>query len=256
MTDPVAIAHDFYRMLWDHRVIIGSIILAAIIAVGLWFLLRNVFIVLLPKKVAVRRAIKRVIQDARDAGSVTRQLWTTGDSARRVPEINWFHVIGAVPTSSAWLVAHRPRKGLFKMFRRHLTIIANHLVEDVHGDKLVVRALSISQHGPVRWPNDDLNDKEMRDKWTPLLLNEEEKASGATPPMSELAGRIHHWYLRTFGLLVVAQQGVEALDDTMLNWTVAMSHNFQQAPARIEELVQPIPNDPSDPARESVPRGP
>ena len=250
MIDPIATMHDTWMSVWDHKGLILAIVGAGLVLMLAFFVLRSAFVTVNPQRVAVQRAVKRLKKDAHRTPFVPKVLKTRGTTDRRIGPARIARILGGSPTSSVWLVLLRPSSGLFRWFQEDLLLVARHLVEDADSDTLELRAISISHHGLVQWPNDDLSDPRVRAAWEGLLRNKNETKVAD----DVLQSRINHWYIRWLGHQVNTQVAIDVLDLIMDNLSASMARDFARRPQATHEIVPATIDNPADPTNESVPR--
>jgi hypothetical protein len=213
------------------RLLISLLAVVALVIGAIW-LLRKVFEALNPKRESdVWRALKAWKRAAHAARDVTlpRELRTSGNA--RVEERLWGRVRGLTNTSTHHVIVLQPERGFLRWIERRVVLVANHLVPDARLDVLNVRALGLSEHDGVWWPDDDLGNEATREAWRRLL----EEDAGERITTAALQVRIHQWYMRVVELSVAVARGLTAMDDATSNIEVAMKRDL----ARDEPLGIP-----------------
>lgn len=248
MIDPIAIAHGIWIELWNYRGLILAGLLVGLVTLAAWFALRHVFVVTTPRRVALKKTLKRFKVAAREYGFAPKQLRTRGTSDRRIAGSEYGRIAGGFPTGSVWIVLKRPRRGLFRFLKAEPLLVARHLLDDVNSRVLELKAVSLSKYeGPIWIPNDDLSRADVREAWETLLAQpgEGEVAS------ADLATRIRAWYARIIDQEVMTSVAINAIDATAENFVTSMSRDFTRRPQRLSELVPSTLDDPLEPATES-----
>lgn len=211
-------------LLWV-AVILGATIL---IAVLLYFAFRYL-LGRRPRRDAVKRTRKSLRRICAESPRRARELWTTGNEF--VPPACWGVILGGPKaTSNVHVVFTRPRRGLLKWFKIRANVVANHLIQGTLEERFEVQALSMSEHGLFRWPDDDLSDKGIREQWESVIER------GRVPHLQgraeenplDLATAIGDYYVQWIRHQVVLQERFEAMENQMENWSIAATQPLHE----------------------------
>jgi hypothetical protein len=216
-----------------HGTLVFAILAVGGGVVGAWWVSKKLLELLNPSSVsAVHETVKAWRKTARSAKTVgmPRELWTGGNA--RSGSAEWGRVRGLTPKAAFHVVLIRPARGsILRFFQRRVVMVANHLVGDTRADVLIVRALGLSQHGEVWWPDDDLTHSPTREAWRAILAREE-----AEPITDEqLPILVPRWYARQVELDVLVNRAVTSTDNISRNLTVAMAEDLDRAQPKVEE---------------------